>query len=194
METSESLQEVFWLELQRKIDNYKSSGMIENCQESFFLKCTHKTPQKTFQTNEQSVNRKNLVHQCRSWLMLYYVSKYFMVHWSAKLQGLAQCSILYTIQQCFNTFLRFLINTNIRRQFVNCSSLNLLVFITVLYLRIAYENLVRTIKHSLTVTFHLILLDKFLWIANRGDHKLSWPESEHVNKFCSKLILNLWKK
>lgn len=36
METSESLQEVFWLELQRKIDNYKSSGMIENCQESFF--------------------------------------------------------------------------------------------------------------------------------------------------------------
>lgn len=171
----------------------KKSAWLKIAKKVFFKNAPIKPPQKTFQTNEQSVNRKNLVHQCRSWLMLYYVSKYFMVHWSAKLQGLAQCSILYTIQQCFNTF-RFLINTKIRRQFVNCSSLNLLVFITVLYLRIAYENLVRTIKHSLTVTFHLILLDKFLWIANRGDHKLSWPESEHVNKFCSKLILNLWKK
>lgn len=37
METSESLQEVFWLELQWKIDNYKSSSMIENCQEFFFF-------------------------------------------------------------------------------------------------------------------------------------------------------------
>lgn len=147
-----------------------------------------------FQTNEQSVTLKNLMHQCRSWLMLYLVSKYFMVHWSAKLQGLAQCSIMYTIQQCFNTFLQFLINTKIRRQLVNCSSLNLLVSITVLELRIAFENLIRAIKHSLTVNFHLVLLDKFLWSAHRGDHKLSRPETEHVNKFCSKLILNLWKK
>lgn len=71
---------------------------------------------------------------------------------------------------------------------------NLLVYITVLELRIAYEIWLGPLNIPLTVTFHLVLLDKFLWSANRGDHKLSRPESKHVNKFCSKLILNLWKK
>lgn len=46
----------------------------------------------------------------------------------------------------------------------------------------------------LIVIFYLVLLDKFLWSVNRGDYKLLWFEFKYVNKFCFKLILNLWKK